>query len=75
MSDFEDVVRPYQLPTASQAQIALSQYGSVSQRPVLITPGFGGSATGGLPPIMTGSASASQIVKSYCPQAAVEQTR
>jgi hypothetical protein len=74
MSAFEDAVRPYQLPTSSPSQLSLSQYGLTTQQPILITPGLGGPIPGTLPPIITGSASASQIVKSYCPQAAVEQT-
>ena len=73
MSTFEDAVRPYQLPTASTAQLSLSQYGSVTQRPIIITPGFGGTAGGALPPIITGSANESPTITSYCPQAAVEQ--
>lgn len=67
-------MRPYQLPQTANAQLYLSQYAIVTQQPVLLTPGFGGSGAGGLPPIITGSASASQVVTSYLPQASVEQT-
>lgn len=74
MAVFEDAVRPYQLPQTVPAQLYLSQFNLVSQQPILITPGFGGTAGVELPPIMTGSANAQQVVTSYCPQASVEQT-
>ena len=74
MSAFEDAVRPYQLPQSSPTQLYLSQFGLTSQQPILITPGFGGSGSGSLPPVITGSANASSVVTVYCPQASVEQT-
>lgn len=74
MSAFEDAVRPYQIPQSAPSQVALSLYSLVTQQPVLLTPGFGGTATGSLPPILTGSGNAQSVVTSYCPQAAVEQT-
>jgi hypothetical protein len=74
MSAFEDAVRPYQLPQTAPSQLYLSQFNLTSQQPITLTPGLGGSAAGGLPPIMTGSANASQVVTSYCPQASVETT-
>jgi hypothetical protein len=74
MSAFEDAVRPYQLPQSAPATLYLSQFNLVSQQPILITPGFGGTAGASLPPIMSGSANAQQVVTSYCPQASVEQT-
>jgi hypothetical protein len=75
MSAWETAVRPYQLPQNAPAQLYLSQYPLNTRQPVQITPGFGGSGAGGLPPIITGNASAAQTVTSYCPQASVEQTQ
>jgi hypothetical protein len=71
---FEDTVRPYQLPQNSPAQLYLSQYGLTSNQPIYVTPGFGGSGSGQLPPIQTASAHYDITVTSYVDQAASEPT-
>ncbi len=67
-----DVVRPYQLPTNSPSQVYLSQYNLASNTPIVITPGFGGSGGGQLPPLITGAGHLDETVTHYCEQAAVE---
>ncbi len=68
----DDTVRAYQLPTPAPAQLYLSQYNLATNAPVYITPGFGGSGGGQLPPIQTGSAHYDITITSYMEQAAVE---
>ncbi len=69
----DDAVRAYQLPTPAPGQLYLSQYNLASNAPIYITPGFGGSGSGGtLPPIQTGAAHLEETVTVYMDQAAVE---
>jgi hypothetical protein len=72
LPSFEDAVRPFQLPQSSPSQLYQSQYNVTAQPFVMLTPGFGGDAGGGLPPIITGSASFSFKVTYYMDQAANE---
>jgi hypothetical protein len=69
----DDAVRPFQLPTNSPGQLYLSQYNLASNAPVYITPGFGGSGGGQLPPILTGAGHFDETITYYMDQAAVEQ--
>ena len=66
-----DVVRAYQLPTPAPGQLSLSQYNLVSNAPVYITPGFGGTG-GNEPPVQTGSAHYDITITHYMEQAAPE---
>lgn len=68
----DDAVRAYQLPTPAPGQIYLSEYNLASNAPIYITPGFGGSGAGPLPPIQTGSGHFDETVTFYMDQAAVE---
>ncbi len=67
-----DTVRAYQLPIPAPGQLYLSQYNLASNAPIYITPGFGSSSNGQLPPINTGSASYEESITYYCKQASVE---
>ena len=68
----DDAVRAYQLPTPTPGQPNLSQYNLASNVPIYITPGFGGSGGGQLPPIKTGSAHLDETRTSYIEQASTE---
>lgn len=72
MSVFEDAVRPFETPDQAGARPYVSQQGLTPQPYVSLTPGFGGDASGGLPPIVTGNASVSVKITFYMPQAANE---
>jgi hypothetical protein len=69
----DDAVRAYQLPTNAPGQLYLSQYNLASNTPVMITPGFGGSGGGQLPPIQTGSGHYDITITHYMDQAATEE--
>jgi hypothetical protein len=69
----DDAVRAYQLPTPSPGQLYLSQYNLAANTPIYITPGFGGSGSGPLPPIITGSAHFDCTVTHYVDQTMNEQ--
>jgi len=69
----EDVVRAYQTPIPAPAQLYLSQYNLASNTPIVVTPGFGGSGAGALPPIQTGTGHLDITITKYCEQASVEQ--
>ena len=68
----DDTVRAYQLPTTAPAQLYLTQSNTSNNTPIYITPGFGGSGSGPLPPIQTGSGHWDITVTHYMEQAAVE---
>jgi hypothetical protein len=65
-----DAVRAYQLPDTAPGERANQPL--TSNLPISITPGFGSSGAGQLPPIMTGQAHFDETVTSYCAQASVE---
>jgi hypothetical protein len=69
----DDVVRAYQLPQNSPGQLYLSQYGFSNQKPIMVTPGFGASGAGQLPPLLSGSGHFTETVTYYCEQSSVEQ--
>jgi hypothetical protein len=71
---FDDAVRTFQLPTPAPGQLYLSQGNLSTNTPIYITPGFGGSSSGQLPPIQTGSAHMDLTITHYMDQAAVEAT-
>ena len=69
---FQDVVRPYQLPQDTPAQVYRSQYNLASRPPVVITPGHNGN--GVLPsPLQTAVATYHIEITYYCEAAAVEE--
>jgi hypothetical protein len=69
---FEEAVRPYQLPQTSPVTSDTAQYNLAANQPIVVTPGFGGSGAGPLPPIQLGKAHFDQTVTSYMDQAASE---
>lgn len=69
----DDAVRSYQLPDSAPGQPYLSQYNLASNTPIYITPGFGGSGGGQLPPIQTGSGHYEVTITYYMDQAMNEQ--
>lgn len=73
MTTPSDIVRPYQLPENTPGQTYLSQYNLASNAPISITPGFGGSGGGQLPPIHTGGGHWNITITSYAGQAAAEK--
>jgi hypothetical protein len=62
-----DLVRAYQLPDTAPGERANQPL--TSNLPISITPGFGSSGAGQLPPIITGQAHFDETVTSYCTQA------
>jgi hypothetical protein len=66
-----DAVRAYQLPDTAPGERANQPL--TSNLPISITPGFGSSGAGQLPPIMTGQAHFDETVTSYCGQAKNEK--
>lgn len=68
----EDTVRTFQLPIPAPGQLYLSQYNLASNTPIILTPGFGGSGGGPLPPVQTGAARSTINITYYCAQASVE---
>lgn len=70
----DDAVRAYQLPTSAPGQLYLSQYNLAGNAPIHITPGFGGSGGGQLPPIQTGSGHYDITITYYLDQALAEKT-
>jgi len=69
----EDAVRATQLPTPTPEQLYLSQYQIAANTPIYITPGFGGSGAGPLPPIVTGTAHFDITVTHYVDQTMQEE--
>jgi hypothetical protein len=69
---FDDAVRTYQLPTSAPG-VGSAPSTLTSNTPIYITPGFGGSSSGQMPPIQTGSAHLDLTITHYMDQAAVEQ--
>lgn len=74
MSLFDDVVRPYQLPTNAPATIFRSQYNLAARPPVIITPGQSANGITNAP-LQTGHASYRCEVQLYMDMAAVEQAQ
>jgi hypothetical protein len=70
---FDDAVRTYQLPTPAPGQ-SYAPSSLTSNTPIYITPGFGGTSSGQLPPIQTGSGHLDLTITHYMDQAAVEKT-
>jgi hypothetical protein len=68
-----DAVRAYQLPDTAPGERANQPL--TSNLPISITPGFGSSGAGQLPPIMTGQAHLDETVTSYCSQAKNEKKK
>ena len=71
---FEGAVRPYQLPDNAPSVNLANQYNLAAEQYVVVTPGFGASGAGQLPPIQMGAAHYDQTVTTYQDQAAVETT-
>ena len=65
----EDVVRPFQLPDNSPAQLYEPQTGQTSQQPVMITCGVGA----GVGSVRSFTSTYSMTVTSYLDMSAVEQ--
>lgn len=73
MANPSDPVRTYQLPKNTPGAPYVSQYNIASNAPISITPGFGGSGGGKLPPIHTGGGHWNITITSYAGLAQPEQ--
>jgi hypothetical protein len=67
-----DAVRAYELPQKAPGE--RTNQPLTSNLPISITPGFGSSGAGQLPPILTGQAHFDETITSYCAQAKNEKT-
>lgn len=69
-----DTIRPFLIPTTAPEQPFLSQYSLAANTPIIITPGFGATGSGQLPPIQTGTSRTDLRTSNYCTAAQSETT-
>ena len=73
MPGIQDAVRTSQLPDTSVGQPYVAPGSLTSNKPITLTPGFGGNQPSNLPPIQTGSSHNDMTITYYLDQASVEQ--